>query len=146
MHNLVPHFILKQYAAGELNGRFLTTALFVDISGFSAITDALMQHGQHGAEVLATVMNSVFEPLITTVYEQGGFVSGFAGDAFTAVFPDSPLHALAARMSVSRDLQKCPNTHSCGQAMWEIRLFRVAPFTPGRQSFPGRDHRRDIGL
>ena len=41
MHNLVPHFILKQYAAGELNGSFPATALFVDISGFSAITDAV---------------------------------------------------------------------------------------------------------
>jgi hypothetical protein len=54
MHNLVPHFILKQYAAGERSGRFPATALFVDISGFSAITDALMQRGQHGAEVAAS--------------------------------------------------------------------------------------------
>jgi class 3 adenylate cyclase len=95
-HNLVPHFILKQYAAAERNGRFPATALFVDISGFSTITDALMQHGQHGAEVLATLMNSVFDPLVRCVYEQGGFIISFAGDAFTAVFPASPLQALAA--------------------------------------------------
>ena len=85
--NLVPYFILEKYAQQEQNGRFPATALFVDISGFSAITDQLMQHGQHGAEVLAGVMGAIFEPLISAIYGQGGFVTGFAGDAFTAVFP-----------------------------------------------------------
>jgi predicted ATPase/class 3 adenylate cyclase len=64
-----------------------------------------MQHGQHGAEVLAMVMNGVFEPLVQSVYEQGGFVSGFAGDAFTAVFPDSALHALAAGWTIQQRMQ-----------------------------------------
>ena len=104
MHNLVPHFILEQYAVGELSGRFQAAALFVDISGFSAITDALMVHGQHGAEVLASVMNGIFDPLVQAVYEQGGFVSGFAGDAFTTVFADSPVHALAAGWTIQQHM------------------------------------------
>jgi class 3 adenylate cyclase/tetratricopeptide (TPR) repeat protein len=104
MRNLVPHLILEQFATGELSGRFQATALFVDISGFSAITDALMQHGQYGAEVLATVMNSIFDPLVRSVYEQGGFVGGFAGDAFTAIFPDSPVHALAAGWTIQQHM------------------------------------------
>ena len=104
MRNLVPQLILEQFATGELSGRFQATALFVDISGFSAITDALMQHGQYGAEVLATVMNSIFDPLVRSVYEQGGFVGGFAGDAFTAIFPDSPLHALAAGWTIQQHM------------------------------------------
>jgi hypothetical protein len=52
-YNLVPHFIIENYAKNEYNGRFYAGALFVDISGFSALTDQLMKHGQHGAEVLA---------------------------------------------------------------------------------------------
>ena len=88
MPNLVPHFILDQYETGERNGRFPAVVLFVDISGFSTITDSLMIHGQHGSEVLVDVMRSIFDPLVQSIFEQGGFVIGYAGDAFTAVFPE----------------------------------------------------------
>ena len=57
------------------------------MSGFSAMTSALMAHGQHGAEVLAQVMRAIFDPLVEAVYAHGGFITVFAGDAFTAVFP-----------------------------------------------------------
>ncbi|KAA3664009.1 MAG: hypothetical protein DWQ04_07885 [Chloroflexi bacterium] len=87
MHQLVPQFILQKLAEGEKNGRFSATALFADISGFTTITETLMQHGQHGAEVLATVMRAVFAPLVHAVFAHGGYVVGFAGDAFTAIFP-----------------------------------------------------------
>jgi predicted ATPase/class 3 adenylate cyclase len=106
MHQLVPHFILKHYAAGQENGEFPAAGMFVDISGFSAMTDALMEHGQHGAEVLAEVMRSAFEPLIHVVYEHGGFVAAHAGDSFTALFPldaapqQGMLNALAAAWAV----------------------------------------------
>lgn len=86
MHNLVPGLILDNFALGNHQGACRATALFVDISGFSTITDVLMNHGQHGAEVLADLMRTVFEPLVLGVYEQGGFITGFAGDAFTALF------------------------------------------------------------
>lgn len=86
MHRLVPEFILDRYAADEAAGSFDACALFVDISGFTPITDAIMGHGQHGAEVLANIIRDVFDPLIQSVFEQGGFVTNLAGDAFTAVF------------------------------------------------------------
>jgi class 3 adenylate cyclase/tetratricopeptide (TPR) repeat protein len=108
-YNLVPHFIIENYAKNEYNGRFYAGALFVDISGFSALTDQLMKHGQHGAEVLAGVMGKIFEPLIDAVYSQGGFVTGFAGDAFTAVFPDTvssnASRALAAAITIQEQMQ-----------------------------------------
>ena len=88
MHNLVSPFILQKHAAGEQQGTFDAATLFVDISGFSTIAAALMQHGQHGAEVLATIMCAIFDPLVEAVYAQGGFIAVFAGDAFTAVFPE----------------------------------------------------------
>ena len=66
-----------------------------------------MAYGQHGAEVLANVMRTVFTPLVRTVFEQGGFVTNFAGDAFTAVFPArdnnrdlASLNALAAAWQI----------------------------------------------
>ncbi len=102
MHHLVPSFIVKNLRQGELSGSFSCAALFVDISGFTGVTEALMKHGQYGAEILAVVMRSVFTPLVDSVYQQGGFITGFAGDAFTAVFPGGQdqyapaIHAVAA--------------------------------------------------
>ena len=111
-NQLVPDFILEKYAHKAYKGQFEATALFVDISGFSALTDRLMAHGQHGAEVLAGVMGAIFEPLIEAVYGQGGFVTGFAGDAFTAVFPQAePLAAqrgLAAALAIQGHVQARP--------------------------------------
>jgi predicted ATPase/class 3 adenylate cyclase len=87
MHLLVPPFILENFAEGNLRGEFDAASLFVDISCFSTITDELMAHGQHGAEILAGIMRPVFGALVRPVYEQGGLITGFAGDAFTALFP-----------------------------------------------------------
>ena len=86
-HRLTPQFILDRLAQGETAGRFDAACLFVDISGFTPLTITLMEHGTEGAEVLAHVLVSVFEPLIDAVYRQGGFIAGFAGDAFKALFP-----------------------------------------------------------
>ena len=46
-----------------------------------------MQHGKEGAEILAQIINRVFKPIIEAVYIRGGFITGFAGDAFTVIFP-----------------------------------------------------------
>ncbi|HSH03223.1 MAG TPA: tetratricopeptide repeat protein [Anaerolineae bacterium] len=86
MYRLVSPFILEKYAVGEVSGDLAAAALFVDISGFSAITDTLMNHGQHGAEVMANLMRQIFTPLVEAVYVHNGFISTFAGDAFTALF------------------------------------------------------------
>jgi predicted ATPase/class 3 adenylate cyclase len=86
-HQLVPEFIYEKYRAGAAYGSFQGAAMFVDLSGFSTMTDVLSTHGTHGAEVLANMMGEVFEPLVNAVYQQGGFVIGYAGDAFNAIFP-----------------------------------------------------------
>lgn len=94
---LIPHWIDQQYAAGQLQGEFEAAALFVDISGFTALTETLMEHHKDGTEVLTDVLNRTFGPLVKAVYQNGGMISTFAGDAFTAVFPlhqpDAVLHA-----------------------------------------------------
>ena len=87
VRNLIPRFIHDHYQQGIVEGTFDAVTMFVDVAGFTAMTETLMQHGPEGAEVLAEVMNTVFHLLVETVYEQGGFISIFAGDAFTAIFP-----------------------------------------------------------
>lgn len=100
-HRLVPDFIYDRYRAGEMRGAFQGAAMFADLSGFSAMTDTLSQHGSHGAEVLAEMMRVVFEPLVNAVYAQGGFVIGYAGDAFNAVFPAGQAEGEAAMRCLS---------------------------------------------
>ena len=87
MRNLMPHFIVEQFAQGATQGRFSAAAMFVDVSGFAQITEALMQYQKDGAEILTDALNRVFGPLVARVYERGGMITTFAGDAFTAVFP-----------------------------------------------------------
>ncbi|MCP5093962.1 MAG: hypothetical protein GY943_00255, partial [Chloroflexi bacterium] len=102
MHNLVPHFILTQHDLGKHIGTFDAAALFVDISGFTTITETLMQYGTVGAETLANLMRATFTPLIDRVYAHGGFIVGFAGDAFTAVFP-TQLHTTTTEQIAATD-------------------------------------------
>ena len=91
MHRLVPQFILDNYQAQNYQGSFQAVCLITDVTGFSRVTDVLAQHGLHGSEVLANGMRQVFDPMIRSVFEYGGHVVGFAGDAITAVFPVSDL-------------------------------------------------------
>jgi class 3 adenylate cyclase/tetratricopeptide (TPR) repeat protein len=86
----VPDFILQQDAHDRSSGSFDAAALFVDLSGFSALTESLVPHGREGAETLATALRFYFDPLVAAVHEAGGFITGFAGDACTALFPHSP--------------------------------------------------------
>jgi len=106
MHILVPQKILREYREGNRNGEFQSIGLFVDISGFSKMTNDLMQSGQHGAEILANMMRETFAPLVNRVYAHHGYVANFAGDAFTAIFTQdagidlASRHALAAAWEI----------------------------------------------
>src|SRR5215210_3679452 len=87
MHRVVPELIIEKYKAGQFRGEFPAVGMFLDLSGFSAMTDTLMQHGQHGAEVLASLMHAVFDPLVESIFEYGGKIVGFAGDGIMALYP-----------------------------------------------------------
>lgn len=65
--------------------------MFIDLSGFTPLTEDLMRKGHRGAEQLSEILNEIFAPLVELVYARGGFIPYFAGDAFTAIFPmDDP--------------------------------------------------------
>ncbi len=87
MHNLIPHFIHEHFSRGERAGGFAAATLFVDVTGFTRLTETLMQHGKEGAETLTDALNHVFNPLVGEVYARGGWIVAFVGDAFLAVFP-----------------------------------------------------------
>lgn len=90
-------------------------ALFLDVTGFTAMTVDLMQHGKEGAEVLSSLLNDLFEGLIESVQSHGGLITTFAGDAFTAVFPEA---TAGTALEVGFELQK----QFAGQATRETRF------------------------
>ncbi len=98
MNNLIPQFIEKKYSTNEFKGNFQAATMFMDISGFTTITENLMNKGKEGAEIFSSILNSIFTQVTESVYHHQGFITGFAGDAFTAIFPaDNPnLASLAA--------------------------------------------------
>jgi len=96
MRNLLPDLNLLGYGKDNKNmtsGSIEASVLFADISGFTNMTRSLMADGKEGAEILSDFMNRIFSPLIEAVYKNGGFITNFAGDAFTVVFrnDDGPL-------------------------------------------------------
>ncbi len=86
--NLIPYFIEKQYLQNKTHGSFHGYALFVDISGFTKLTQLLLKKGSPGAETLSNILNDTFAPMVQLSYNEGGFIPYFAGDAFTGIFTE----------------------------------------------------------
>ncbi|TNE50297.1 MAG: tetratricopeptide repeat protein [Deltaproteobacteria bacterium] len=82
----VPAWVLEKSQSEESQGVLQAATLFVDISGFTPLTTRLMEQGKQGAEALATALRFYFDPPVNAVHQHHGFITGFAGDAFLAVF------------------------------------------------------------
>lgn len=108
MRQLIPSFIERHYREGTLHGELEAAAMFVDVSGFTSMTEKLMQQGKIGAEYIGDILNTTFSPVIDAVYRYGGFVTGFAGDAFTALFPDSDV---ARPLAAATEIQQIFKSH-----------------------------------
>ncbi len=57
------------------------TLAFIDISGFTAMSERLSSLGREGAEEVTEVMNATFAALLGVAYAQGGGLLKFGGDA-----------------------------------------------------------------
>ena len=81
----------------------------MDLSGFTYMTEDLMEQGTEGAEILSDVINRLFDTPLRRIYARGGHVASFAGDAFTAVFPGEPesvaVQAAAAAQEINDFLE-----------------------------------------
>jgi class 3 adenylate cyclase/tetratricopeptide (TPR) repeat protein len=77
----------------ELEG----TLSFVDISGFTAMSERLSNVGRAGAEEVTEVMNATFSALLDVAYAQGGGLLKFGGDALLLLYEGDDHAARAAR-------------------------------------------------
>lgn len=76
----------------------------MDLSGFTYMTEDLMEQGTEGAEMLSDVINRLFDTPLQRIYARGGHVASFAGDAFTAVFPGSPEEVALQAAAAAREI------------------------------------------
>jgi len=104
LRNLIPDFIAEKIRSLERSGSFRACTMFMDISGFTDMTERLMKEGKEGAEVLSEVINNVFDPVIKAVYRSGGFIATFAGDAFTVIYTDieKPLKTADCALNIKK--------------------------------------------
>ena len=60
--------------------------LFVDVTGFTPMTERLATRGAAGAEEMASILNTYFGPAVNITVAHGGEIVDFAGDAMLMVF------------------------------------------------------------
>ena len=69
-----------------VSGGWVGAALFLDVSGFTTLSEALGRLVSAGTEDLVRVLNGFFGPAIAEIRDAGGDVVAFGGDAITAVW------------------------------------------------------------
>jgi class 3 adenylate cyclase/tetratricopeptide (TPR) repeat protein len=73
------------------------TLAFVDISGFTAMSEQLSSLGKAGAEEVTDVMNATFAALLDVAYAEGGGLLKFGGDALLLLYEGEDHARRAAR-------------------------------------------------
>jgi class 3 adenylate cyclase/tetratricopeptide (TPR) repeat protein len=99
------------------------TLAFVDISGFTAMSEKLSSLGRAGAEEVTDVMNATFARLLAEAYAFGGGLLKFGGDALLLFFdgPDHALRASAASVALREALAEIARPETSAGAV-ELRM------------------------
>ncbi len=88
-------------APGALWREMEATCCFVDISGFTALSERLAKRGRIGAEELTEVLNHVFSRMLEVAYSKGGALLKFGGDALLLAFTGDDHARMAAEGAVA---------------------------------------------
>lgn len=76
------------------------TLCYIDISGFTALSEKLARRGRIGAEELTEVLNYVFGKMMAVAYDRGGSLLKFGGDALLLFFTGSNHATQAASAAI----------------------------------------------
>ena len=81
---------------------------FVDISGFTRLSERLAKRGKVGAEELTDAISTCFTRLLGVAYGNGGGLIKFGGDALLLLFtgPDHAAKASRAAVGMRRELRE----------------------------------------
>ncbi len=124
-------------AAGVRWRALEATCCFVDISGFTALSERLARRGRIGAEELTEVLNHVFSRMLEVAYSKGGALLKFGGDALLLAFAGRDNAVMGAQGAVAmraalREAKTLPTSvgrvnlrMSVGVHSGTFHLFRV---------------------
>jgi class 3 adenylate cyclase/tetratricopeptide (TPR) repeat protein len=93
------------------------TCCFVDITGFTTVSERLARLGPLGAEQLTELLDQVFGHMLAVAYEKGGSLLKFGGDALLLAFArdDHPRLAVEAAVAMRRALSEERTTTGVGR-------------------------------
>jgi class 3 adenylate cyclase/tetratricopeptide (TPR) repeat protein len=128
--SFVPDYVLRTLlrhpeetpiANGE---RADAVALFIDVAGFTPMSEALTNSGAYGTEALTRILNGWFDTMVSLVSRYGGTVAEFAGDALTALFR----HDAATRRVTERRAVHCALSMQAEMARFQTIVTRAGTF------------------
>jgi class 3 adenylate cyclase/tetratricopeptide (TPR) repeat protein len=106
----VPRLVVNwlREAPDALDRQVDGSMVFVDISGFTALSERLARRGKIGAELMRDTLNGVFIALLDDAYDYGAGLLKWGGDALLLLF-DGPRHeerACRAAWEMQRTLDR----------------------------------------
>jgi class 3 adenylate cyclase/tetratricopeptide (TPR) repeat protein len=92
---------------------------FVDISGFTVLTERLARKGRVGAEEMSDILNRTFGMLLRSAQPDGADLIKWGGDAVLLLFrgPDHALHAARAGFRMRKTLRALGRQHATAGAV-----------------------------
>ena len=143
--------LVDRLAAGDpdaLHREVDGSMVFVDISGFTALSERLARRGKIGAELMRDTLNDVFIALLDEAYDYGAGLLKWGGDALLLLF-DGPGHeerACRAAWEMQRTLDRVGRLKAGGGTV-TLRMSvgittRDVPVLPRRERPPRAPDRR----
>jgi class 3 adenylate cyclase/tetratricopeptide (TPR) repeat protein len=124
-----PVTVAPQPPGEPRGGMFKGAFLFVDVSGFTPLSEQLRQFGKLGAERITSIINDLFSDMVAILFDHGGILIKFGGDALLGLFPAeteadmsrAALHAVQAAFAMQSGMSKFAQIEAGG----EVRALRV---------------------
>jgi class 3 adenylate cyclase/tetratricopeptide (TPR) repeat protein len=105
---------------------------FIDISGFTSMTERLAKKGKVGAEEMNDLLNALFSELLAVAYDDGAGLVKWAGDAGYLLFdgPDHAARACRASLNMQKTIRRIGRiTTSVGQVRLRMSIgIHSGPF------------------
>ncbi|MBW3661632.1 MAG: AAA family ATPase [Actinobacteria bacterium] len=108
--------------------------VFVDISGFTALSERLASFGRVGAEEITDLLQHVFTRLLAVAYENDGSLLKFGGDALLLLFVGDN-HELRAAHSAAGMRRKLRELGELDSMAGKVRLGMTVGAHSGRFDF-----------
>jgi class 3 adenylate cyclase/tetratricopeptide (TPR) repeat protein len=114
----VPRLVIEwlRESPREMHREVEATLVFVDISGFTALTERLARKGKVGAEIMRDTLDGVFRALLDEAYDWGAGLLKWGGDALLLNFdgPQHPERAVRAAWEMQRTINRVGRINAGG--------------------------------